>query len=51
MAFSLLCLTVELTDLPFFAAFALTYLYAPLAKEAAALPVEKSVLALLGLGG
>ncbi len=44
--------TFGLTDLPLFAAFALTYCgYAPRVKRAAALPVEKGVLAPLGLGG
>ncbi len=41
-----------LTDLPLFAAFVLTYtVYAPRVKRAPALPVEKGVLAPLGLGG
>ncbi len=46
------CRTFGLTDLPLFAAFALTYkVYAPRVKKAAALPVEGRVLARLGWAG
>jgi len=44
--------TFGLTDLPLFAAFALTYsMYAPRAKGPAALPVEGRVLGRLGWAG
>ncbi len=44
--------TFGLTDLPLFAAFALTYsMYAPRVKMAAVLPVDERVLARLGWAG